>query len=231
MTRAKRLLIAAMAATAAYVAASFPTRALAQTKEANACGAIGPLSEGPYDYRTERTRVAFIEGNHFQPQVEALVGGVSGPIGAELHYMLIYVPNHPRVLLALIRYGEKLKWVQAPGLKYSYECYFDRAIRFRPDDAIVRMIYATYLNKFSRTSEALSQLAYAAHVANDDGFAHYNVGLIYLDMKRYDLALAEAHKASALGFERPELRDKLKAAGKWQEPVPAGEADSEKSKP
>jgi len=231
MIRAKRLLIAAMVATAAFATAFFPTHVLAQSKEPNRCGAIGPLSEGPYDYRTDRQRVTFIEGNHFQPQVEALVGGVSGPIGAELNYMLLYVPNHPRVLLALIRYGQKLKWAPAPGLRYHYECYFDRAIRFRPDDTVVRMIYATYLNKFSRTSEALSQLAYAADVAKDDAFTHYNIGLIYLDMKRYDLALAQAHKASSLGFERPELRDKLKAAGRWKEPMPAGEADSEKSKP
>jgi len=109
-----------MTATAACVTASFQTHVLAQSKEPNACGTIGPLSEGPYDYRTERTRVAFIEGNHFQPQVEALLGGVSGPIGAELNFMLLYVPNHPRVLLALIRYGEKLKWAPAPGLRFSY---------------------------------------------------------------------------------------------------------------
>jgi tetratricopeptide (TPR) repeat protein len=187
---------------------------------------------GPYDYQTDRKMVTFIEGNHFQPQVEALVGGVSGPVGAELNFMLLHIPNHPRVLLALVRYGEKQKWVPAPGLQFSYECYFDRAIRFRPDDPMVRMIYATYLNKFSRASEALKQLAYAADVAKEDAFAHYNVGLIYLDMKQYELAAAEARKAEALGFQRPELRERLRAAGKWREEAAAdGSSGVERSKP
>ncbi len=231
MTLARRIRTAFAAAAAAYALAFLPTQAVAQDAKASSCGSIGPLSEGPYDYRTERTRVTYIEGHHFQPQVEALVGGVSGPIGAELNYMLTYVPNHPRVLLALVRYGEKNKWVLAQGLRYSYDCYFDRAIRFRPDDVVVRMIYATYLNKVSRTSEALKQLAYATELAKDDGFAHYNVGMIYMDMKEYRLALAQAHKARLLGFERTELRDRLKAVGKWDEPSPVEEPTSEKSKP
>ena len=219
MTRARRLLTASMAAAAWCATTLFPGHVLAQNEQWNGCGPIGPplVTIGPYDYQADRKMVTFIEGNHFQPQVEALVGGVSGPIGAELDYMLLHIPNHPRVLLALIRYGEKLKWVSAPGLRFSYECYFDRAIRFRPEDVMVRMIYATYLNKFSRTSEALKQLAYASDVAKDDAFAHYNIGLIYMDMKQYDMALTEAHKASSLGFQRPELRDRLKAAGRWRE--------------
>lgn len=198
---------------------------LAQTEQSNACGPLGPpaVSDGPYDYRVDRGMVQFVERNHFQPQVEALVGGVSGYIGSDLDYMLRHVPNHPRALLTLIRYGEKLKWAPAPGMLFSYECYFDRAIRFRPDDALVRMIYATYLNKFSRTPEALQQLAYAVRLANDDGFAQYNIGLIYLDMKQYELALAQAHKASSLGFGRAALRDGLKSAGKWKEPQSAPE--------
>jgi hypothetical protein len=234
MTFARHLLTASTAAAAWCALALVPQHVLGQVAQVNACGPLGaPLvASGPYDYQTDRKMVTFIEGNHFQPQVEALVGGVSGTVGAELNFMLLHIPNHPRVLLALVRYGEKLKWVSPPGLQFPYECYFDRAIRFRPDDAMVRMIYATYLNKFSRTSDALSQLAYASNVAKDDAFAHYNVGLIYLDMKQYDLALAEAHKALSLGFPRPELRDRLKAAGKWREPATqTNEPKVEESKP
>src|SRR5690349_16882001 len=115
MTSARRLLATFLAVAAVGGAAVLPPRALAQNVRSSGCGSLGPLSEGPYDYRTDRNRVTFIEGNHFQPQVEALVGGVSGPIGAELHYMLLYVPNHPRVLLALVRYGEKMRWSPPPG--------------------------------------------------------------------------------------------------------------------
>jgi len=190
---------------------------------ANACGPLvaGSVSEGPYDYRVDRSRIAFIESNHFLPQVQALTGGVSGTIGGELSFLLRHVPNHHKALLLLITYGERLKWVQPSGLIYPYECWYERAIRWKPDDAVARMIYAMYLNKHSRTKDALVQLNSAAAVAGDSGFTHYNVGLVYLEMKEYDLALARAHTAQALGFERTELRDRLKAVGKWKEPAPA----------
>lgn len=194
--------------------------AAAQTQEAaNACGPLraGSVSEGPYDYRVDRGRIAFIESNHFQPQVQALTGGVSGPIGAELDFVLRFVPNHHKALLLLITYGERLKWAQPPGLRYPYECWYERAIRWRADDAVVRMIYAMYLNKRSRTNDALAQLNSATVIAGDSGFTHYNVGLIYLEMKEYDLALAQAHKAQSLGFDRTTLRDQLKAVNKWKD--------------
>lgn len=194
----------------------------AQAQEAaSACGpvGVGSVSEGPYDYRVDRNRIAFIESNHFQPQVQALVRGVSGPIGAELDFLLRYVPNHHKALLLLITYGERLKWAQPEGLRYPYECWYDRAIRWRADDAAARMIYAMYLNKRSRAKEALSQLSSATVIAGDNGFTHYNIGLVYLEMKAYDLALTQAHKALSLGFDRTALRDRLKAANKWREPT------------
>ena len=232
MTRMRSVLTASTAVATWCVLSLLPMSVLAQGERANSCGPIGPpfVQTGPFDYQTDRQMVTFIEAHHFQPQVEALVG-VTRDIGADLDYTLVHVPNHPRALLALIRFGEKLKWVSRPGLQFTYECYFERAIRFRPKDAMVRMIYATYLNKFSRTPDALKQLAYAADVANDDGFANYNIGLIYLDMKQYELAVAQAHKADSLGFSKPELRDRLKIAGKWRNPSPANEVADEKSKP
>lgn len=204
-----------MIAIASWLLALPPASVQAQS----VCGRIGEgsVTTGPYDYRTDRKEVEFIEGNHFQPQVQALIGGVSGRIGDELNYLLTHVPNDHKALLVLMTYGEKLKWAPAPGLRYSYECYYERALRWRNDDAIAHMIYATYLNKFARTKEALEQLAYASKLPEATGFTQYNIGLIYLDMKQYELALAQAQKAQALGFERAELRDGLKAVGKWRE--------------
>ena len=54
----------------------------------------------------------------------------------------------------------------------------------------------------------------------DNPFTQYNVELIYLDMKNYDKALEQAHKAYELGFGRTELRDRLKSAGRWKDPEP-----------
>jgi len=117
----------------------------------------------------------------------------------------------------MMRYGEKMKSPNPSGTRYSVECYFDRALRFRPDDTIVRMIYATFLAKFARAPEAVRQLEQASASAGDNAFSHYNIGLIYFDLKQYEKALAQAHKTIALGFVQTALRDQLKSVGKWTE--------------
>jgi tetratricopeptide (TPR) repeat protein len=174
---------------------------------------------GPYDYRTDKSKLGIVEDYHFTPAVEALVRGATTVLpGSDLDYTLRAFPNHPRALLAMVRYGEKMKSPQPSGAHYSVECYFDRALRFRPNDSIVRMIYANYLSKSTRTPEAIQQLEQATASAGDNAFSHYNIGLIYFDLKAYDRALVQAHKAIALGFSQTALRDQLQGVGKWTEP-------------
>ncbi len=81
------------------------------------------------------------------------------------------------------------------------------------------MLYAQYLHKHKRTPEALAQLQVASDLAKDNGFTHYNIGLVYFEMGQYDLALAQAHKAKALGFDQPELAQMLTAKNQWKEPA------------
>lgn len=191
--------------------------ALAQSSSM-ACGELRS-GYGPYDYRTDRNKLGIVEQYHFTPEVEALIRGKSSiHIGQDLSYTLGTFPNHHRALMSMMRYGEKLKTPQPPYAQYSVECYFLRALRFRPDDAVARMMYASFLSTNNRVPEAMRELEQVEKVAGDNFFTYYNVGLIYLDMKEYDKALAMAHKAMALGFQKPGLRDKLIAIGKWQEP-------------
>ncbi len=180
---------------------------------------------GPYDYRTERRALPVVERRHFTPRVEALMSGESttNP-GPDLRYTLNKFPNHHRALMSLIRLGEKLNAERDPEMPQSIPCYFERALAFRPDDTLVRLIYATYLGKRQRVDQALQQLALAQKDAGDNGITHYNLGLVYSDLKRYDEALASAHRAMALGVERGELRDRLQKAGKWSEPAVAAQA-------
>lgn len=179
----------------------------------------GPI-DGGADYRgAEQGYLKQVEDFHFTPSVESLIHGHTGTIGSDLDYTLSHFPNHHRALIAMMRLGEKEKTSQPGGSKYSVECWFDRAVRFRPDDVIVRMIYSTYLNKQGRRADAASQLGIATTYAKDDAFAHYNIGLHYFDLKNYDQALIEAHKAIALGFAQTALRDKLQSVGKWTEPA------------
>jgi tetratricopeptide (TPR) repeat protein len=193
--------------------------AIAQSS-ASACGPLrGQGQYGPYDYRTDKDKLEVVERYHFSAAVEALIRGSQNTLpGGDLDYTLRAFPNHHRALLAMVRYGEKMKSPHPSGADYPVECYFERAIRFQPDDITVRMIYATYLGKNSRQPEAIQHLEQATTMAKDSAFSHYNIGLIYFDLKEYDKALHQAHRSIALGFPRDELRAKLMSVGKWSEP-------------
>ena len=190
-------------------------QAFAQASE-TACGSLHN-AYGPFDYRTDRSGLTIVEDHHFTPRVEALIGGQEGYIGGDLDYTLRAFPNHHRALLALMRFEEKEKSSQPVHLPRPVECYFERAIRFRRGDPITRMLYATYLGKHDRIADAKNQLAVAEKEAGDNAFTHYNIGMVYVDLKDYDRALVQAHQAYKLGFKQPGLRDRLKKAGKWRE--------------
>ncbi|MES2946961.1 MAG: ABC transporter permease [Pseudomonadota bacterium] len=186
--------------------------------QASSCG---PLANGygPFDYVTQKSQIGVVEQHHFTPRVEALVGGATSThVGEDIDYTLKASPNHHRALLSLVRLGKKTKSTQPVGLAYSVECYFERALRFRPADSVVRMIYARYLFQDQRATQANQQLEQTVATAGDDPFVHYNVGLLYLEHENYPLALAHAHKAYALGFSQTALRDRLQLLGRWKEP-------------
>jgi tetratricopeptide (TPR) repeat protein len=208
------------------LAATCGTSAFAQTVGPN-CGPLRSRGQfGPYDYRTERGEpLQLVEGAHFSPEIEALIRGNRERRAApDIDYTLRAFPNHPRALTSMMRLGERENRAMPDGSRYTVECWFKRAVAFRPDDTTVRMLYATYLYKNNRQPEALADLAYATELAKDNGFTHYNIGLVYFEMKVYDKALASAHRAMELGFDQTELRDLLKQAGHWQEPSVAATA-------
>ena len=186
----------------------------------SSCGTLtSPGQYGPYDFRTDRDKVQIVLINHFTPATEALLPSKLGPPGGDIDYTLRALPNYHLALIAMMRLGEKEKTSQPKGSTHSIECWFERAILFRPTDAVVRMIYSTYLNSKGRIPDANTQLEFAAVYAKDNAFTHYNIGLHYLDLKNYDKALVQAHKATALGWTQTELRDQLRAVSKWTEPV------------
>lgn len=184
------------------------------------CGDLKTGGYGPFDYWTDQGKLKIVEDFHFTPEVESLRKGKSGYIGGDLDYTLRAFPNHPRALMAMIKLGEKEKTNRPIGAGFSVFCYLDRAIRFRPEDATVRMIAATYLAKRGKHEEALKHLETAQQHGGENANLHYNIGLTYFELKRYDAALTHAHKAYRLGFQLPGLRNKLQRVGKWQEPSP-----------
>lgn len=187
------------------------------------CGGFPRADNGPHDYRTVRDRrLALVEQFHFTAKVEQLIRGASSAdIGGDLNFTLNAFPNHHRALVAMIRLTERLRRDKPAGSTYTVECWLDRAVRFAPDDTVARMIYAEFLHKRGRTADALLQMDRVAAVAGENPFTHYNAGLILTEMKQYERALIHAHRAYALGFQRPDLRDRLHSAGQWKDAPPA----------
>jgi len=183
------------------------------------CGSL-QNAYGPFDYRTDKDKLAIVESFHLTSNVVNLISWQSaGSIGGDLDYTLRAFPNHHVALMTMTKLGEREKVARPKGAKYSVQCYFHRALRFRDDDATVKMLYASYLVKNGNRVEALKQLEEAASLEGDNANINYNTGLIYFDMREYDKALDYAQRAYASGFPLPGLREKLKRVGKWAEPV------------
>lgn len=183
-----------------------------------ACGKIYMDRYGPYDYRDERDKLKVVEEFHFSRNVEFLIKGITAHYGQDLNYTLLSSPNHHRALVAAVRYGERTGLDKPFGLTFSVECFFDRALRFRPDDTVARALYAQFLHKHNRTAEGLAQLDIAVPLAKDSAFSHYNLGLMYLELGQNEKALAQAHRANALGASLDGLERALKQQGKWRDP-------------
>ena len=184
------------------------------------CGptpAPSPGGAGPFDYWADKDKLRVVEDFHFTPKVENLREGQSSYLGGDIGYTLGVIPNHARALISMMKLAEREKTNRPHGAKYTVECYFDRAIRFRPKDAMARMIFGMYLAKQGRHDEALQQLEVAKENGEGNANLYYNMGLVYFDLKRYDDSLHYAHEAYQRGFSLPGLKQKLQKAGRWRD--------------
>lgn len=192
------------------------------------CGGIDnandPKAYGPFDYTNPEhfsEKLPIVERAHFTTEVESLVGHVKcGGNGCNVHndidYTLRAFPNHHRALLAMSNYHLQGFHKSRRPMRYSAECYFDKALQFNASDATVHAIYGYYLSKLGKPQEATERYEHALELAPDSAEIHYNLGLLYADQEDYLRARTHAERAYKLGFPLPGLRDKLKKAGEWQ---------------
>jgi len=173
---------------------------------------------GPFDYRTSKDKLLIVDGTRFTRDVEALRRGNTGPLGADIDYTLRASPNHHRALIAMANLGRNLNTEQPQGAKYTVACYFDRAIRFAGDDGVVRLIYGTYLSRAGKLQDARQQLELGLTLEPANANIHYNLGLLYFDLKDYPKARLHAQRAYELGFQLPGLKRKLEEARQWEAP-------------
>lgn len=187
------------------------TSALAQ--DFSLCGEI---DFGARDYRGMNARErGHIEGAHFTRQVETLQHGKTGALGNDIDYTLRHIPNHPRALASLMKLGVRLKTERVPGAAYPVSCYFDRAVRFTPNDAQVRLVFGMYLMQRKDMAGAREQFGVAAEYAGENAQLNYNLGLVYLELGDLDAALRHARIAYANGSPQPALANRLRQRGRW----------------
>ncbi|MFC0136110.1 hypothetical protein CR105_02115 [Massilia eurypsychrophila] len=177
--------------------------------KANYCGEL-KNHYGPFDFRTRGPGgFDLVEDAHFTADVEKGIRGVSGLIAGDIDYTLRAIPNHPRALETMGRISLRDKSLHMPGARFPTECYFIRAIRFTPDDPLVRAVYGNYLASLGRTKEAIAMFETGVELAPENATINYNLGLQYMKTKQYDKAAQYADKAYALGFPLPGLRNRL----------------------
>ena len=186
------------------------------------CGGLAN-NYGPYDYRQykdmpeidpvtkQMSPLQMVEGAHFIDTCEALVKCKRGSIGSDIDYTLRAFPNHHRALIAMMLYGERTKRDQPPEALFTVDCYFKRALTWKADDVIVRLIYAGYLNGKGKTAAAKEQLE-AANKLWTTFMAELGCRVVHSEV---DLAVDAARRAYGAGMTHPILRQRLMAINRW----------------
>lgn len=196
----------------AAAAAALALPALAGAHEF--CGSL-EFHYGPFDYRTDKGKLPIVDSNHFTEDVENGIKGSSGDLGPDLNYTLQAFPNHHRALAALARIALRDNTIQVPLMKWPVECYYLRAEKFAPDDAIVHATYGSYLYQTGKFDKALAEYKQAIALDPDSAAINYNIGLAYLKKNDFQDALKHARKAYDQGYPLPGLKNQLVKAGKW----------------
>jgi tetratricopeptide (TPR) repeat protein len=191
---------------------------------------------GPFDYTdpARKTELNLVEIAHFTPYMQDLaVNGSSAMkpeipseqgnpiqvVGSNLDYTLDAFPNHHKALYAMGIWQLRLREAGADRFSGAVdgelisvaECYFQKAIQYG-DDAVIRQAYGAFLHRARDLRRAEEQYLASLQLLPDNAEAHYNLGLLYVDMKRYADAEEQAKRANELGFPLQGLTRKLNRA-------------------
>jgi tetratricopeptide (TPR) repeat protein len=195
--------------------------------EASLCGPLRDVrtSAGHIDYRLKDSSPVVQKGvddlDHYHVNLavdELKTGSHYRSIKDNLDFALRHSPNHQVALQTLVRYDrEGGKTWDFPETK----CYLYWAQIFAPDDWAVWIVGGYYFWAKNNIARAERWYRQALELNPDSADAHYNLGLLYVQLSEYDKALVHAHAAYAAGYPLPGLRNKLERAGKWKDAPPA----------
>lgn len=185
-----------------------------------------PNKYGPFEYRTTNSEDReLVEGAHFSLEYQAYLKGQKKssrqanelPPAAGFGYTLWAFPNQPLALAAMEDLGIRHKTEKPPGAILRVHCWFQRAVRFAPDDELVRALYGYYYARRGMPSEARVQLEKVVFLGSSNSSVYVYSAFAYIEIKEYEKALEAAKTAYQLGYSLPGLRNRLKQAGKWHD--------------
>ncbi|MBV6416808.1 MAG: hypothetical protein CMLOHMNK_01423 [Steroidobacteraceae bacterium] len=185
-----------------------------QAQDVPGCGTLRN-AYGPFDYRdpvNKRDNLPIVETFHFTPDVESLRHGSTGTVLDDLKYTLRAFPNHHRALSAIARYVIEGGRIPIDDSIPSVDCYFHRAIAFRPDDEAVHVIFANYLYKTGEREKAREQYEKALRLAPESIEINYVAGLFFVDTGELERAKQLAKVAYGGGYPLSGLKRKIAAA-------------------
>ena len=137
-------------------------------------------------------------------------------------FVLNAIPNHTGALYAISKLqrlmGGKLPqnaFANSTNSTRSVDCYAHRAIKHAPNDPGVYLVYAIHLHQEKDFQGALEFYKKSERLNPDATELNYNLGLLYFDLKKYELARKYAKKAYELGYKLPGLKRKLVRIKQW----------------
>lgn len=184
---------------------------------------------GPFDYTDSSTwkHIDVVEKYHFDEGVRSFRRGLNGSVWGDITYTLRAFPNHHPALEAMARllrqknrhmsYERKMILYRGMPANVKAEAYFEKAMKFSPNDAKTVLLYGIHLHKTNNLKKALEQYNKAEKMGLLSADLFYNLGLLHVELGSKEKALEKAKKAYALGHPLPGLRNKLKRMGVWKE--------------
>lgn len=179
--------------------------------------------KGYFDYNARDPKTthmkSLVEGAHFTVGVRQGKYGNAGSLEGDLNYVLNKFPNHPQALMVMAKlqasddFNPRRRQERKDYLWPSIDCLIKRAMHFKPNDPNVYLVDAVIKHRAKRLKEAeLSYLKtislYPEHLE-----AHYNLGLLYLDMSQSEKALKHAKVAYAGQYPLIGLKKRLVEVG------------------
>jgi Tfp pilus assembly protein PilF len=165
----------------------------------------------------ERAYFRNVHSYHLQPGIEKLMKGQLSAAYQDFEFILDSFPNSPQTLNLMSELCVN-RW-KSP--KCEVDSRFEKAVATNPQIAMTYVLYGMHLHRRGNLDQAAEKLNVALSLSPDSVNAHYNLGLVYFDMKKYELANTHAQQSYALGAEPPGLRNKLVKAGKWHPLAPS----------